>query len=111
MNTKTKISKVLSNITKKAENYTPTISDFKKLITLCKADAMAQKEVIEKDGQIVDTQSNKVHNNDIYKDKNNVLNGRGVSLPAENELVLNIPFKNLKYRVEDNNTVITFNKK
>ena len=33
---------------KKAENYEPTISDFKKLMELCKADAMAQNKVIEK---------------------------------------------------------------
>ena len=44
--TEERISKLLASTMKKTENYEPTISDFKKLITLCKADAMAQNKVI-----------------------------------------------------------------
>ena len=80
--TETKISKVLSNITKKAENYTPTISDFKKLIILCKADAMAQKEVIEKDGQIVDTQSDRIARLEAIEE----ILPRAIILQQENEI-------------------------
>lgn len=80
--TETKISKVLSNITKKAGNYTPTISDFKKLITLCKADAMAQKEVIEKDGQIVDTQSDRIARLEAVEE----ILPRAIILQQENEI-------------------------
>ena len=43
--------------------------------------------------------------------KNNILNGRGGYLPAENELVLKIPLKNLKYKIKENNTIISFNSK
>ena len=43
--------------------------------------------------------------------KNNILNGRGGYLPAENDLVLKIPINNLKYKVENNNTIINFNNK
>ena len=55
-----RISKVLASIAKKTENYTPTISDFKRLIALCKGDAMAQNKVIERNGEIVDTQEDKI---------------------------------------------------
>ncbi len=55
-----RISKILLSIMKKTENYEPTISDFKKLITLCKADAMAQNKVIEKNGVVVDTQEDRI---------------------------------------------------
>lgn len=58
--TEEKILKVLTSIMKKAENYEPTISDFKKLIILCKADVMAQNKVIEKNGEIVDTQEDRI---------------------------------------------------
>ena len=58
--TEERIAKVLASSTKKAENYHPSISDFKKLITLCKADAMAQNKVIEKNGEIVDTQEDRI---------------------------------------------------
>ena len=58
--TEERISKVLASISKKSENYTPTISDFRKLITLCKADALAQNKIIEKDGKIVDTQEDRI---------------------------------------------------
>ena len=43
--------------------------------------------------------------------KNNILNSRGGYLPAENELVLKIPLKNLKYKIKENNTIISFNNK
>ena len=58
--TKERISKVIASIMKKSEDYKPTISDFKKLIELCKADAMAQREVIEKNGEIVDTREDRI---------------------------------------------------
>ncbi len=58
--TEKRISKVLESAKKKTENYEPTISDFKNLITLCKADAMAQNKVIEKNGEIVDTQEDRI---------------------------------------------------
>ena len=58
--TEERISKVLASVMKKTENYEPTISDFKKLITLCKADAMAQNKIIEKNGEIVDTQEDRI---------------------------------------------------
>lgn len=58
--TEEKISKSLTSIIKKSENYKPTISDFKKLIALCKGDALAQNEIIEKNGEIVDTQENRI---------------------------------------------------
>lgn len=50
-----RIAKVFASINKKLENYNPTISDMKKLITLCKADAMAQNDIIKKNDEIVDT--------------------------------------------------------
>lgn len=43
--------------------------------------------------------------------KNNVLKGRGVCLPQNNELFLKIPLDNLEYKVIDNNTYIKFNNK
>lgn len=58
--TEERISKVLASTMKKSENYQSTISDFKKLITLCKADAMAQNKMIEKNGKIVDTQEDRI---------------------------------------------------
>lgn len=58
--TEERISKLLASTMKKTENYEPTISDFKKLIILCKADAMAQNKVIEKNGEIVDTQEDRI---------------------------------------------------
>lgn len=58
--TEDRISKVLASTMKKTENYEPTISDFKKLIVLCKADAMAQNKVIERNGEIIDTQEDRI---------------------------------------------------
>ena len=58
--TEERISKILSTAMKKTECYEPTISDFKKLLTLCKADAMAQNKVIEKNGVVIDTQENRI---------------------------------------------------
>ena len=43
--------------------------------------------------------------------KKNVLNGRGAYLPAENELFLKIPIKNLKYKIEDGNTLLIYKNK
>lgn len=43
--------------------------------------------------------------------KNNILNSRGYYMPPENELVLKIPLKNLKYKIKENNTIISFNNK
>lgn len=58
--TEERISKILAAAMKKSENYEPTISDFKKLLRLCKADAMAQNKVIEKNGEIIDTQEDRI---------------------------------------------------
>ena len=58
--TEQRISKVIASITKKSENYTPTISDFRKLIALCKGDAMAQNKLIERNGEVVDTQEARI---------------------------------------------------
>ena len=58
--TKERISKTLTSISKRAENYTPTISDYRKLIALCKGDAMAQNKVIERNGEVIDTQEDRI---------------------------------------------------
>lgn len=58
--TEKRVSKVLVSAMKRAVDYEPTISDFKKLITLCKADVRAQNEVIEKNGEVVDTQEDRI---------------------------------------------------
>lgn len=58
--TEKRISKALETSIKKSEDYEPTISDFKKLIVLCKADAMAQNKTIEKNGEVVDTQEDRI---------------------------------------------------
>lgn len=50
-----RISKVFASINKKMDSYKPTLEDMKNLITLCKADAMAQSDEIVKDGQVTDT--------------------------------------------------------
>ena len=55
-----RISKIFASMKKKLENYCPTISDMKKLIVLCKADAMAQNEVIKKNDEIVDTREDRI---------------------------------------------------
>lgn len=66
--TEERISKVLVSAMKKTENYEPTISDFKNLIALCKADAMAQSKVIEKNGEIVDTQEDRLSRLDAIEE-------------------------------------------
>lgn len=50
-----RISKVYASINKKLDSYKPTLEDMKNLITLCRADAMAQSDKIIKDGQVTDT--------------------------------------------------------
>lgn len=63
-----RISKIIANISKKSDNYLPTISFFKKLARLCMADASAQKDVIEKNGDVVDTKQRRIKRlNDIVK--------------------------------------------
>ena len=58
--TKERISKILTSIAKRADNYTPTISSYKKLIALCKGDAMAQNKVIERNEEVIDTQEDRI---------------------------------------------------
>lgn len=58
--TEERISKILAAAMKKSEKYEPTITDFKKLLVLCKADAMAQNKVIKKNGEIIDTQEDRI---------------------------------------------------
>lgn len=55
-----RISKVYTAINKKLDSYKPTLDDMKNLITLCKADAMAQSDEIIKNGQIVDTKKARI---------------------------------------------------
>ena len=38
--------------------------------------------------------------------KNNALKGRGVTMLEQYELVQNLPLKNVKYKIENNNTII-----
>ena len=80
--TEDRISKILANTMKKSENYQPTISDFEHLIRLCEADAMSQNTVIEKNGEIVDTQKNRIERLEAIK---GVLS-RALSLKQESEI-------------------------
>ena len=50
-----RVSKIYESIKKKLDGYKPTLNDMKNLITLCKADAMAQSDEIVKNGEIIDT--------------------------------------------------------
>lgn len=77
-----RISKITVSISKKTENYEPTISDYKKLITLCKADAMAQNTIIEKNGEIVDTKEDRIARLEVIED---VL-PEAIVLKQENEI-------------------------
>ncbi len=43
--------------------------------------------------------------------KDNILNHRGGYLPPQNELVLKIPIINSTYKIEENNTNITYENK
>lgn len=55
-----RITKVFASINKKMDSYKPTLEDMKNLITLCKADAMAQSDEIIKDGQVTDTKQSRI---------------------------------------------------
>lgn len=58
-----KISGILSKISNTAttqNTYNPTISDYKMLLQLCKADASAQKEIVQQDDAIIDTKKDKI---------------------------------------------------
>ena len=55
-----KISKIFANMNKKLEYYKPTISDMKKLIALCRADSMAQNEVIIRNNEVIDTREDRI---------------------------------------------------
>ena len=58
--TPNRVAKVFASINKKTEEYPPKLSDMKKLIALCEADAMAQNDVIMKNGEIFDTKQNRI---------------------------------------------------
>ncbi len=55
-----RIAKIIASMNKKLENYKPKISDIKKLMVLCRADAMAQNDVIMKNGEVADTKQDRV---------------------------------------------------
>lgn len=58
-----KIAKILTNIRNnalKTNGYNPTISDYRNLLQLCKADAMAQRDIVEKDGNVIDTKESRI---------------------------------------------------
>ena len=55
-----RITKILNSILKREQEYEPTISDFRNLIRLCKADSMAQNEVIEMNGKVIDTMEKRI---------------------------------------------------
>ena len=90
---------------KKAENYEPTISDFKKLMELCKADAMAQNKVIEKNGEIVDTQENRIERLNAIEE----ILPKAIILKQENEIAKlekqKVNFKNGPTPIEKNGKI------
>lgn len=55
-----RVAKAFASMNKKLDNYHPKISDIRKLIELCKADVMAQNDVIMKNGEISDTKENRI---------------------------------------------------
>lgn len=63
-----RIAKIVASINKKLENYKPNINDMRNLIALCRADAMAQSEVIEKNGEVVDTRETRIERLDAIED-------------------------------------------
>ena len=104
--TEERISKVLASTMKKAENYEPTISDFKKLMELCKADAMAQNKVIEKNGEIVDTQENRIERLNAIEE----ILPKAIILKQENEIAKlekqKVNFKNGPTPIEKNGKIV-----
>ena len=104
--TEERISKVLASTMKKAENYEPTISDFKKLMELCKADAMAQNKVIKKNGEIVDTQENRIERLNAIEE----ILPKAIILKQENEIAKlekqKVNFKNGPTPIEKNGKIV-----
>ncbi len=63
-----RIAKVFASINKKLDNYKPNINDMKNLLALCRADVMAQSEVIEKNGEVVDTRAARIEKLDAIEE-------------------------------------------
>lgn len=54
------VHKVLKRLENKEESFKPTITHYRELLILCKADARAQRDIIERNGQIIDTMASKL---------------------------------------------------